>query len=343
MVQFANLNSLFLLLLIPIFIAFYYFVFKWKTRALNRFGNLELIKKLSSSTSKRRQIWKAVLVIVGVAFVVLALARPQIGTRLEEVKREGVDVFVALDVSYSMLAEDIRPSRLEKAKYEISKFMDKLEGDRIGLIAFAGEAFVQCPLTLDYGAGKTFLEIMDPDLIPEPGTNLGAAIALATKSFESQERKYKVLILITDGEDHGEDAQQMAEAAEKEGVVIYTVGIGSPQGVPIPQYDERGQNVGFKKDRSGEVILTKLDAFGLGKIAQVTGGEYYYSATGETKLDKIYDEIAKMEKKQLSSQKFSQFEERFQWVLAFAIVFLVLEVMVSEKIKTRGEWRGRFE
>lgn len=343
MVQFANLKVLLLLALIPAFIAFYYFVFKWKTRALNRFGNLVLIKKLSASTSRSRQIWKAVLVIVGVGFLVLALARPQIGTRLEEVKREGVDVFVALDVSYSMMAEDVKPSRLEKAKYEISKFIDKLEGDRIGLIAFAGEAFIQCPLTLDYGASKTFLEIMDPGLIPEPGTNLGAAIALATKSFESKERKYKVLILITDGEDHGEDAQQMAEAAEKEGVVIYTVGIGSPQGVPIPMYDERGQNVGFKKDRSGEVILTKLDAFSLGKIAQVTGGEYYYSATGETKLDKIYDEIAKMEKKELSSKKFSQFEERFQWVLAFAIFFLILEVVVSEKIKTKVEWRGRFE
>jgi Ca-activated chloride channel family protein len=343
MVQFANLKGLVLLALIPAFIVFYYFVFKWKTRALNRFGNLELIKKLSASTSRRRQIWKAVLVILGVGFLVLALARPQIGTRLEEVKREGVDIFVALDVSYSMLAEDVKPSRLEKAKYEISKFIDGLEGDRIGLIAFAGEAFIQCPLTLDYGAAKTFLEIMDPSLIPEPGTNLGAAIELAVKSFESQERKYKVLVLITDGEDHGESAQQMAEAAEKEGVVIYTVGIGSPQGVPIPIYDERGQHIGFRKDRKGEIVLTKLDAFSLGKIAQATGGEYYYSATGETKLDKIYDRIAKMEKKEVASAKFTQFEERFQWLLAFAIFFLALEVVLSEKVKPRGEWRGRFE
>lgn len=343
MVQFANLNSLFLLLLIPAFIVFYYFVFKWKTRALQRFGNLELLKKLSASTSRRRQVWKAVLVIAGIGFLVLALARPQIGTRLEEVKREGVDIFVALDVSYSMLAEDVKPSRLEKAKYEISKFIDGLKGDRIGLIAFAGEAFIQCPLTLDYGAAKTFLEIMDPRLIPEPGTNLGEAIELAVKSFESKERKYKALILITDGEDHGESAQQMAEAADKEGVVIYTVGIGSPQGVPIPIYDERGQNIGFRKDRRGEVVLTKLDAFSLGKIAQATGGEYYYSATGETKLGKIYDQIAKMEKREVASAKFTQFEERFQWLLAFAILFLALEVILSEKVKPKGEWRGRFE
>jgi Ca-activated chloride channel family protein len=343
MLRFANNELLLFFLLIPVLLAFYYFVFKWKTRALARFGNLDLIKRLSQSTSRGRQIFKASLIVIGVSFMVLALARPQIGTRLEEVKREGVDVIVALDVSYSMLAEDIKPSRLAKAKHEISRFIDLLEGDRIGLIAFAGEAFIQCPLTLDYGAAKTFLDIMDPSLIPEPGTNVGAAIALAMKSFESKERKYKVLILITDGEDHGGDAQEAAEAADKEGVVIYTVGIGSPQGVPIPQYDERGQQIGFKKDRSGEVILTKLDQITLEKIALTTNGKFYLSATGETKLEKIYDEIAKMEKKELAAMKFSQFEDRFQWVLIFAIVILILEVVISERVKTQQEWRGRFE
>ncbi|MFQ5753481.1 MAG: VWA domain-containing protein, partial [bacterium] len=245
--RFANNQYFLLLLLIPFLILFYYFVFKWKTHALARFGDIDLIKKLSQSTSRGRQMFKAALIILGILFITLALARPQIGTRLEEVKREGVDVFVALDVSYSMLAEDIKPNRLAKAKHEIAAFIDLLQGDRIGLIAFAGEAFVQCPLTLDYGAANTFLEIMDPSLIPEPGTNLGAAIALAMKSFEAHERKYKVLILITDGEDHGENALKMTEAADKEGVVIYTVGIGSPKGVPIPLYDEHGNQTGFKK------------------------------------------------------------------------------------------------
>ncbi len=308
-----------------------------------RFGNLDLVNKLSQSTSRGRQITKALLTICGVLFMILALARPQIGTRLEEVKREGLDIFVALDVSFSMLAEDIQPSRLAKAKHEISTFIDLLEGDRIGLVAFAGEAFIQCPLTLDYGAAKTFLEIMDPGLIPEPGTNLSAAIALATKSFESKERKYKVLILITDGEDHGDKTQEYVEAADKEGVIIFTVGIGSPKGVPIPLYDERGAKKGFKKDRKDEVILTKLDELALQKIALTTGGKFYHSTTGETKLEKIYEEVSKMEKKELASMKFSQYEDRFQYVLGFAILLLILELVISERVKIGHKWRGRFE
>ncbi|MCG8605915.1 VWA domain-containing protein [bacterium] len=343
MVRFANTEYFFLLLLIPSLVIFFYLAFKWKTSAMARFGNLELIKKLSRSTSRRRQVAKSSLIVASVSIMTLALARPQIGTRLEEVRREGVDIIVALDVSMSMLAEDIKPSRLAKAKHEISSFIDLLEGDRIGFVAFAGQAFMQCPLTLDYGAAKTFLDIMGPNLIPEPGTNVGAAIAMAMQRFESQERKYKVLILITDGEDHGEEATQIAEAVDKEGVVIYTVGIGSPQGVPIPLYDEYGNQKGFKKDRSGEVILTKLDQLTLEKIALTTGGKYYQSTTGETRLEKIYDEISTMEKKELASMKFAQYEDRFQYILILAIVLLALEPFVSERIRKKQEWRGRFE
>ncbi|MCH6560211.1 VWA domain-containing protein, partial [candidate division KSB1 bacterium] len=235
------------------------------------------------------------------------------------------------------------PSRLAKAKHEIAAFIDLLQGDRIGLISFAGEAFIQCPLTLDYGAAKTFLEIMDPSLIPEPGTNLSAAIALAMKSFESKERKYKVLVLITDGEDHGDKTEEYAKTADREGVIIFTVGIGSPKGVPIPLYDQRGAKKGFKKDQKDEVILTKLDKLALQKIALATGGKFYHSTTGETKLEKIYEEISKMEKKELASMKFSQYEDRFQYVLGFAILLLVLELVISERVKTGQEWRGRFE
>ena len=341
--EFANRHYFYLLLLVPLLVGFYVLVFKWKSRALARFGNLDLVQKLSRSTSRGRQVLKAALLIAGVFFMVVALARPRVGTKLEEIRRKGVDIFVALDVSLSMQAEDIKPSRLEKAKHEIDAFIDVLEGDRIGLIAFAGEAFVQCPLTLDYGAARTFLDIMNPGLIPEPGTNLADAIAKATKNFESQERKYKVLVLITDGEDHVGDPVAEAEAAAKEGVVIYTVGIGSPQGVPIPVYDERGVQTGFKKDRNGEVILTKLDAFTLEKIALTAGGKYYQSSTGETRLKDIYEEIAKMEEKELGSMKFSQYEDQFQWLLFFAIFVLVVEPIITERRRTKREWRGRFE
>jgi len=343
MLKFASEEFLYLLLLVPAAVLFYYFAFKWKTRALARFGNLALVERLSRSTSRKRQVGKAALVVGSMLFLTLALAQPQIGTRLQEVKREGVDILVALDVSSSMLAEDIKPSRLDKAKHEIAQFIELLRGDRIGLIAFAGKAYVQCPLTLDYGAAKVFLDIMHPNLIPEPGTNIGDAIRVAMQSFESQERKYKALILVTDGEHHDNDVMKMVEAAEREGVVIYTVGIGSPKGVPIPMYDARGRQMGFKKDRQGNVVLTKLDQITLEKVAFATGGKFYLSATGDTRLAEIYKEIAKMEKKELAAMKFDQFEDRFQYLLIIAMILLVADLLISERVKEKKEWRGRFE
>lgn len=341
MLRFGNIFYLHLLWLVPLGILFYYLAFKAKQRALKRFGNIELLKKLSKNTSTGRQIAKAAFILTAVVFMVLAMVRPQIGTRLEEVKREGIDVMVAIDVSKSMLAEDVPPNRLAKAKHEVSSFIDRLEGDRIGLIAFAGIAFTQCPLTLDYGAAKIFLDVLGPDLIPTPGTNLTMAISQAIKAFDQKERKHKVLILITDGEDHGPDVMKVVEEAEREGIIIYCVGIGSPQGVPIPERTSSG-NVEFKKDKSNQVVMTKLDELTLEKIALQTNGKYFRATTGEDELDKIYDDIAGMEKKELGSMKFSQFEDRFQYLLIFAILFLVLEAVFPERRKVQQEWRGRF-
>ncbi len=342
MFRFENLLSLHLLWLIPLLVLFYILVFKWKQNALKKFGNLDLIKKLTQSISRKRQIVKIALIISAVVFMVFSLAKPQIGTKLEEVKREGVDILVAIDVSLSMKAEDIKPSRLEKAKHMVSNIIDLLQGDRVGLIAFAGVPFVQCPLTLDYGAAKMFLDIMDSDLLPTPGTAIGAAIMKAIETFEQRERKHKVLILITDGEDHEGEPLKAAEIAEKEGIVIYTVGIGSVKGVPIPLYNEAGRNVGFKKDRDNQVVTSKLDEITLEKIALQTGGKYYRATGGESELHKIYEEISKMEKKELASMKFSQYEDRFQYLLIFSIVFLIAEVFISERRKVKEEWHGRF-
>jgi Ca-activated chloride channel family protein len=333
---------LYLLWLIPILIAFYVMVFRWKKAALQRFGNLELIKKLTQSISRQRQVGKISLLLLAILFMILALAKPQIGTKLEEVKREGVDILIAIDVSLSMQAEDIKPNRLEKAKHMVSNLIDLLQGDRVGLIAFAGVPFVQCPLTLDYGAAKMFLEIMDTNLIPQPGTAIGAAIMKAMETFDQRERKHKVLILITDGEDHEGEPLKAAELAEKDGVVIHTVGIGSVQGVPIPLYNESGRNVGFKKDRDDQVVTSKLDEITLEKIALQTGGKYYRATGSESELRKLYDEISKMEKKELASLKFSQYEDRFQYLLIIALVLLVAEVFVSERRKVKEEWHGRF-
>lgn len=342
MFRFGNTYYLTLYWLIPALIVFYVLVFKAKKRALQKFGNLELVQKLSQSTKRARQYLKISLLLAAIVFIILALARPQLGTRLEEVKREGVDILVAIDVSNSMLAQDVSPSRLEKAKHEVATLINRLRGDRIGLIAFSGVAFVQCPLTLDYGAAKIFLDIMDPSLIPTPGTAIGQAISKALETFDQRERKYKVLILITDGENHEGDVFNVIEEAERQGVVIYTVGIGTPQGEPIPWDEGSASGRGFKKDRQGQVVITRLDEVTLEKIALQTGGKYFRATSGEEELDQIYESIAKMEKKELGSLQFSQFEDRFQYFIALAIILLMLEFFIPERVKVKQVWRGRF-
>ena len=343
MFRFAFQHFLYLLLLVPVLIAFFIYTFRQKRKALALFGNMELIQKLTRSVSRKRQVWKTVLIVVGVLFLVLSLSRPQLGTKMRTVQREGQDILIALDVSTSMMAEDITPNRLEKAKHGVGSLIDKFQGDRVGLIAFAGEAFVQCPLTLDYGAAKMFLDIMNPDLIPTPGTAIGQAIEKAMASFVEGERKHKVLILITDGEEHVGEPVEIAKVAAREGIVIYCVGLGSAKGVPIPLIDERGNRVGFKKDLNSEVVMTKLDELTLEKIALETGGKYYRASPGEVELEKIYDDISEMEKKSLSSQQYAQFEDRFQVLLGFALFFIVLEILVPERRRQKKEWKGRFE
>jgi Ca-activated chloride channel family protein len=343
MFRFANQFWLYALALVPLLAGFFIWTFRQKRKAFARFGNLVLLERLSRSTSRRRQVAKAAMLVGAILVLLLALARPQLGTKLRTVTREGQDVVIALDVSRSMLAEDVQPSRLEKAKHEIASLIDRLGGDRIGLVAFAGRAFVQCPLTLDYGAASMFLDFMGPDLVPVPGTALAEAIRKSTQAFVEKERKYKVLILITDGEDHEGEPVEAAKEAAKEGVVIYTVGIGSPQGVPIPEVDASGYRTGFKKDRNGQVVMTKLDDITLEKIALETGGKYYRASTGEAELKQIADDISKMDRKGLASQQFVQFEDRFQFLIGLALTLLVVEAALSDRRRLKKEWKGRFE
>lgn len=329
------LNGLWGIVLLAIF---FWLIYRHKEKLLQRFGHLEIVKRIMPGYSKRRMIWKNVLFILGYAFLVIALADPQIGTKLEQVKRKGVDIIIALDVSNSMKAEDIKPNRLEKAKHEIANFIDLLHGDRIGLVAFAGMAHLVCPLTLDYGAAKLFLQMMDTDLIPVQGTALADAIKVAMKAFNQKERKHKVLVLITDGEDHEGDPVKAAKEAAKEGIIIYTIGIGSPQGVPIPIYDRNGKSLGFLKDRNGNVVTTKLDMATLQKIAFVTNGKYYMATSGQSELEKIYNEINKMEKKELSARKFSQYEDRYQIFALMGLFFILLEFFLPVRSKQRNRY-----
>ncbi|TFH01651.1 MAG: VWA domain-containing protein [Calditrichales bacterium] len=340
--RFENPGMLHLLWGVVLWILFFVWVVRYKQFLLKRFGNPEILQKLIVGYSTGRRNLKYMLIILSYIFFVIALANPQIGKKLEEFTRRGVDIMVALDVSASMMAEDIQPNRLEKAKHEVGQLIDLLQGDRIGLIAFAGIAHVQCPLTLDYSAAKLFLSIMDTDLIPQPGTGIGEAIAKAIPAFNTEDRKYKVLILITDGEDHQSDPVEFSKEAEKEGIIIYTVGIGSPQGVPIPVYNRSGNKVGFKKDREGNIVTTKLDVMTLQKIAYQTGGKYYLASSGGAELDAIYDEIAAMEEKDLVSKRFSQYEDRFQVFLLLGLISIVIEILIPERRRVKKEWLGRF-
>ena len=325
-----------LLILLPLLLVFYWFVFRTKRKAKERFGNPVLIEKLSLSFSPKKQRWKVALLLLGVFFLLFSLARPQLGTRLTLMKREGVDIVIAIDVSLSMMAEDIKPSRLEKAKQEVNGLISRMRGDRVGLVAFAGVPFVQCPLTLDYSAAKMFLDIIGVNLIPQPGTQVGDAIRTSIKAFNQKERKYKVLILLTDGEDHDSDPLGAAEEASKEGIRIYTIGIGSVQGEPIPLRDNRGQVTGFKKDREQSVVVSKLDEVTLQKIALTTGGKYYHATSGEMELDKIYDDISKMEKKELEGKLMTQYEDRYQYLLLISVILLSLESLLSDRRSKRA-------
>ena len=295
-----------------------------------KFCGNPLLSKLVHPGVEKRHRSKTIFVVLAILFLILALTRPRWGYEWENLHQRGVDVIVALDVSSSMLAEDIKPNRLERAKRKISDLLDMMEGDRIGLVAFAGTSFVQCPLTLDYGAARLFLSAIDTELIPVQGTALGDAIKTSVKAFRSQEKKSKALILITDGEDQMGKALSAAKSASDQGVKIYTIGIGGEIGAPLPNPSGAG---GFRKNQQGEVILSKLDETTLQQIALETGGSYVRSVTGDIDLNTIYkDQIKKnIEKKELKSERRKIWQERFQWFIFIALIFLVAETCLSEK------------
>lgn len=329
-------------LLLPLLGLFFWWSISRKKKILARFGEMPLIMRAATGISFARQGTKAIMLVTVIFFLVIAATQPQMGTHMEVVKREGVDIFIAIDVSRSMDALDVRPgpiSRLDKAKLEIASLFDpeRMQGDRVGLIAFAGEAFIQCPLTIDYAAARMFLDIISTEIIPVPGTAIGDAIRVGMSGFSQQERKHKVLILLTDGEDHGTNPIKVAEEARKEGIKIYTIGVGNIEGEPIPIYNRKGERIGFKKDEQGEIIVSRMDESTLQTIALATGGKYYRASPSELELDKIYDDISKMEKKELEGQLLLQYDDRFQWPLFLAMIFMVWEVFVPERKKLLPE------
>ncbi len=301
---------------------------KKKRQLTLKFCGDPLLSRLVPAEIEKRYRKQSIYMFLAVLFLLFALTAPRWGYQWEDLHQRGVDVIVALDVSNSMLAEDLKPNRLERAKRKISDLLDMLEGDRIGLVAFAGTSFVQCPLTLDYGAAKLFLSAIDTELIPVQGTAIGNAIKTSTKAFRSQEKKSKALILITDGEDQTGEALSAAKLAKEQGVKIYAIGIGGEIGAPLPNPSNEG---GFRKNQQGEVILSKLDETTLQKIALETGGSYVRSVTGDMDLKTIYrDQIKKhIEKKEFKSERRKIWQERFQWFIFAGLVFLVLETWLA--------------
>jgi Ca-activated chloride channel homolog len=339
MIRFFHTDALYLLALIPALVALFWFVGKLRKKALRRFGEPSILERLAEDASPAKHTAKSTLLIVATALLVVALANPQIGTRLEEVKQQGVDIFIALDVSLSMKAEDIKPNRLEKAKLEIRNLVDRLRGDRIGLIVFAGEAYTQFPLTTDYSAANLFLDVVDVDVVPVPGTSLSSAMERAMESFDLKENTTKVLIVITDGESLEGETTDAAEEVAKNGVLIYTIGMGSPEGAPIPVYNAQGRQVDFKRDKSGSVVLTKLDEVTLEKVAAIGNGKYFRGTNAQDELDEIYKSVNALQKKEFGTKQFTDFEDRFQWFLVPALLLLVAEVLTSER---RLRWLARW-
>jgi Ca-activated chloride channel homolog len=331
MVRFAHIEYLYLLALVPVLILVYWIVSRGRKRALMRFGNADILGRLSASASRSKRLVKLMVFLLAYTFLVVGLANPQIGTRLQEVKQEGVDIFIALDVSLSMKCEDIKPNRLEKAKFEIHNLIDRLAGDRLGLVVFAGEAYTQFPLTTDYSAANLFLDVIDVDVVPVPGTSIGSAIQRAEESFDFKEPTTKVLVIITDGEETEGDAFSAAEAASKKGVRIYTIGMGSPTGAPIPLYNSSGQQTDFKRDNGGAVVITKLDEPALEKIAAAGNGTYYRATNAQDELNEIYKSINALQKREFGVKQFTDYEDRFQIFIAVGILFLCLELLLSEK------------
>ncbi len=329
MINFAQAQYLVLILLIPFFFILQALVLKLRRRRIRRFGDEELVRQLMPSYSVSR-IWvKLTLFSIGFFFFVIGLSRPQIGAKLKEHETKGAEIMIALDVSNSMLAEDYSPNRLERAKLAISRLVDKLRDDRIGLIVFAGNSFVQLPITTDYVSAKMFLNTISTESVPIQGTAIGEAINTAIRSFSAQSEKSRAVIIITDGENHEDDPVAAAAQAAEMGIRVFTIGVGSPEGKPIPM------DGGLLKDRDGNIVVTRLDESVLQEVAKAGNGLYVRAGNSEFGLNPIIDDIRRMEDERYSSIVFEEFDEQFMYFMAIALFFFVLEMLVGDRRSKR--------
>ncbi len=335
--RFAHPEYFYLMLVIPAFIFLFIISRISRARSLRLFGDRALIAQLMPSVSGNRPVIKFLLWMIALALLITALAQPQFGSKLVTSKRKGVELIIALDVSNSMMAEDIKPNRLERAKRAIAKLTERLRNDKIGLIVFAGQAYVQLPITTDYVSAKLFLDAINTSIVPIQGTAIGAAIQMATKSFTPNFTGSKAVIVITDGENHEDDAVGAAKEALEKKIIVHTIGMGLPQGAPIPVGGSGSRD--FMKDKQNNVIVTKLDENMLTQIATAGGGSYIRANNAEVGLNNLFNEIEKMEKSELNTRDYAEYNDQFPLFILLAAIFILLDFVVLDR---KNKWLRNF-
>jgi Ca-activated chloride channel homolog len=334
MFKFQHPSMIYLLALAPVLLILYYMMRRWKKQSIQKFGNPHLVQRLFPDVSVSRPGIKFWILWTGFILMVVGVCGPLIGSKLEEVKRKGSDIIICMDVSNSMNAEDIRPNRLERSKQAVSRLIDRLEGDRIGIVVFAGDAYMQLPITTDYAAAKLFLSQVETDIVPKQGTAIGAAIDMASTSFTDTIKKHSAIVVITDGENHEDDAIESAKSAAEQGIKVYTIGMGSANGAPIPIYNN-GTRVGFRQDNSGATVISKLDQNMLNEIADAGKGRFIQATNSDDGLDLILKELNGLDKKEFKAKMYTDYENQFQYFLAGAFILLIIDFLLGEK---KSKW-----
>ena len=332
MYELEEKGYLYLLFIIPILVMLFLYGQYWKRKKQKEFGDLELIKKLSPEKSTFKPILKIIIILLGLTFLIIALVNPKMGTKMEKVKRQGIDIVFAIDVSKSMLAEDVAPNRLEKSKQVVSQLINQLGSDRIGIIAYSGSAFPVLPMTSDYGVAKMFLQTMNPGMISSQGTSIDQAIDLAANNFfDKKDKTNKLLVIISDGEDHSDNAQNAAENAQKLGLKIVTVGVGTEKGGVIP-LKKNGIVESYQKDKDNQVVITKRNAVVLSAIAKSTkGGGYVDGNSTKSVLDYVKKDLDNTQKTEFEGTMMADFKSQFQWFLGFGFFLLFLDIFLTER------------
>jgi len=339
--RFAQPEYFWFLFFLPVLVGLYFYAWARKKKLSARFASIPMMQKIAAPASPGRRLFRMGIMLLVVALLITALARPQWGRKMELVERKGLDIVLLQDVSLSMLAQDVKPSRLVRSRHEISDFLSRLTGDRVALVAFAGEAQTLCPLTLDYSAARIFLNELSPDWLM-PGTDIAAAMEEGMKAFErgKSARKYQIMVLLTDGEEHDQRAVEVAQKAADAGITVYTVGIGSREGVPIPLPGQNGTER-YKKDQRGNLVTTRLDEKTLKRVALTGGGKYFYANPGDFELKKILGDIMDRERRELKGERVEQYQDRFQIPLVLAVLLLILDTLLGDRRWRKKVYTGR--